>query len=160
MTKVGFTNDQKARMFARYLLYRAGIKNACSKDPTVSRRDDIWEIFARQNQQVSSMQNIKDGTCPKPGDPIPGTVHATPNDGADLSQPDSGSAGVTTVAAEAQAPTATISGVAGVTSAAAGTATGSEPAATSSSAAVAGRWAPSAFLCLVQAMSSIIWLAL
>ena len=160
MTKVGFTNDQKARMFARYLLYRAGIKNACSKDPTVSRRDDIWEIFARQNQQVSSMQNIKDGTCPKPGDPIPGTVHATPNDGADLSQPDSGSAGVTTVAAEAQAPTATVSGVADETSAAAGTATGSEPAATSSSAAVAEIRIPSASFGLVHLFLSAIYLLL
>ncbi|KAK0101723.1 hypothetical protein ONS95_006878 [Cadophora gregata] len=161
MTKVGFTNDQKARMFARYLLYRAGIKNACAKDPTVSRRDDIWEIFARQNQQVSSMQNIKDGECPKPGDPIPGTVHATPNDGADLSLPDSGSKGVTTVAAEAQAPTATVSGVAGETSAVAATGTTSSgAAATSSSAAVAGMKVPAASFGLVQAVLSIFYLVL
>ncbi|KAH9213737.1 hypothetical protein DL95DRAFT_462832 [Leptodontidium sp. 2 PMI_412] len=140
MMKVGFTNDQKARMFARYLLYRVGIKNACAQDPGVSRREDIWTIFARENAQVSSMQNIKDGTCPKPGDPIPGTVHPTPGDGADLSLPDSGSKGVTSVAVEAQAPTATAFGVTDVTSAVplstGGTATSHTAAATSSSDAI------------------------
>lgn len=118
ITENGFTTDQKARMFARYLRYRAGIDDACNKDPGVTRRDDIHYIFARQSAAaINSLKNVHDGTCPKPGDPIPGTTHAAGSGPTDLNKGNTGSKAITSVASEDEAPTSTVSGVAGATSA-------------------------------------------
>ncbi|KAH6721558.1 hypothetical protein BKA61DRAFT_666313 [Leptodontidium sp. MPI-SDFR-AT-0119] len=153
MMKVGFTNDQKARMFARHLLYRVGIKNACAQDPGVSRREDIWTIFARQNAQVSSMQKSAVRRTLRM-EPVLSLVTRS----LEPSIPHLEMAlisrcrirevrvFVTSVAVEAQAPTATAFGVTDATSAVplstGGTATSHTAAATSSSDAISSTVGP------------------
>lgn len=61
-------------MFARFLKYRRNITDACVQDPTVQIPRGIKR---RVDGTVPSMQNLKDGTCPIPGAPIPGTVYAS-----------------------------------------------------------------------------------
>ncbi|KAL3417999.1 metalloprotease [Phlyctema vagabunda] len=180
LTDRGFTNDQKARMFARYLRYRAGITNACGKDPGVSKRrheeEDDDDILSRRQSAapISSLTNIRDGTCPRPGAPIPGTVHAAASEPpADLAAPPPAlrESLVTAVAASpAAAASSTVSGVAGVTSAASVATTGpptrttSTAGATTTSASGAGGSSlvvPLALLASVQSClllySSSVW---
>ena len=126
-------------MFARFLKYRRDVTDACVQDPTVQIPRGISR---RDSSSIPSMQNLKDGTCPAPGAPIPGTVYASAVGPENLSASDqataSGSATAVGTQANGVAPSAT-------TTAASTSATNF---ATSAASSMAGKWstAVSAFI--------------
>ncbi len=154
-----FSTNQKARMFARFLKLRQGVRSACvPKDPTVTtlKRDYIplptpytepnefndHYGFVEYDQllvkrKLLTAQNILDGVCPDPNAPDSQDVVAS-DGGFGTSMVPVATGTQTIVVGSAGA---TISGT-GSGTGGRGTATGSSTAAATSSKNAAGRGGP------------------